>query len=88
MGWTGWKFSHIDFNHIADYFILSAWNDRDSLTPLHIWIFHRDDIVRGYPFWMRGSLNISDTPKQLKEFEKYDVTDRLEKLNELCKKLK
>lgn len=87
LGWTGWKFNHIDFNPIADYFILSAWNDRDDLIPLHIWMFHRDDIVRGDPFWMRRSLNISDTSKRLKEFEKYEVTDRLEKLNELCKKL-
>ena len=31
--------------HLADWFILSAWDNRDSLTPLHVWAFHKDDIV-------------------------------------------
>lgn len=73
-----------NYNTIADYFIISAWDNRESLNPLHIWIFHRDDIVRREPFWMRSSISISNTKKGLKEFEKFEVTGRLDKLKELC----
>ncbi len=37
-----WSF-HIIHNKTADYFILSAWDDRDSLNPLHVWIFYKND---------------------------------------------
>lgn len=85
--WSGWHFT-INFNKMADYFILSAWDSKDSLVPLHVWIFHKDDIVRGIKFWRRETFSISNTPEKLKEFEKYEVTDRLEKLKELCNRRK
>ena len=75
-----------NYNTIADYFIISAWDNRESLNPLHVWIFHKYDIIRGEPFWMRLSISISNTEKGLKEFKKYEVTDRLDKLKELCNK--
>lgn len=78
-----WKF-YLDYNPIADYFILSAWDNRESLNPLYIWIFHRNDIVRGELFWRRESLSITNTCKGLEEFKKYEVTDKLEKLKEFC----
>ncbi len=71
-------------NSIADWFILSAWDNRDSLTPLHVWIFHKNDIVRGRKFCEFVSLSITNKPEYLKEFEKYEVTDKLEKLKEIC----
>lgn len=90
--WPGWTFS-IRFNKIADWFILSAWDDRDSLNPLHVWSFHKDDMViyriGGHyilkKFCDRYSLSISNTPKGLKKFEKYEITNRLDKLKEFCK---
>ncbi len=78
----------IGYNNIADWFILSAWDNRESLNPLHIWIFHKNDIVRGRKFWRRDSFSITNTPEKLKEFEKYEVTDRLDKLKELCNESK
>ncbi len=78
-----WHF-YIGYNNIADYFILSAWDNRDSLTPLHIWIFHKNDMVRHAKFWRREGFIITNTPKKLKELKKYEVTDRLDKLKELC----
>ena len=82
-----WIFN-IRYNNIADWFILSAWDSRDSLTPLHVWAFHKDDIVGGKKFWRRDSFSITNTPKGLKEFEKYEITGRLDKLKELCNKKK
>lgn len=78
-----WKFN-IHFNNIADYFILSAWDNRYSLKPMYVWIFHKNDIVRGKKFWRRDNFNITNNPEYLKEFEKYETTDRLEKLRKIC----
>lgn len=75
----------IDYNNIADYFILSAWDNRDSLNPLHVWMFHKDDIIRGRKFWKRITLAISNKPKYILEFKKYEIADKLEKLKLLCK---
>lgn len=82
-----WVFS-IKYDNIADYFMLTGWDNRDSLNPLHIWLFHKDDIIRGRKFWRRDSLSIINRPEYLAEFDKYEVTDKLEKLKELCNDLK
>ncbi len=79
----GWPFSHINFNRIADYFVFSAWDNRDNLIPMHIWIFYREDIVRGYKFWNRQNIWISNNIIGLKEFENFEVTDKLEKLKKI-----
>lgn len=80
---SSWIFQ-IEYNNIADWFILSAWDDRDSLTPLHVWAFRKDDMVRGRKFWRREGFGVTNTPEALKELEKWEVTDRLDKLKELC----
>ncbi len=84
----------IKYNDKTDWFILSAWDNRDSLTPLYVWAFHKNDIVKyrignGYilkKFCDRETFTIPDNPEGLKEFEKYEVSDRLDKLKELCNK--
>ena len=81
--WSGWRFP-IKWNNIADYFILSAWDNRYSLTPLHVWIFYKNDMIRGRKFWRRDSIVITNTSLALIEFKEYEVTDRLDKLKELC----
>lgn len=73
-----------NYNDIADYFIFSGWDNRDSLSPLHVWMFHKDDIIRGSLLWMRNSLAITNSPKGLAEFNDFDVTNRLNKLKEIC----
>lgn len=82
------KFTHIDYNKVADVFILSGWKDRESLEPLHIWAFKKDDIVRREPFWMRDSLSITNSPEGLAEFNDFEVTNRLDKLKEICNKFR
>lgn len=77
---------YLDYNNIADYFVLSAWDNREYLNPIYIWIFDRDDIVRGKPFWRRESLSITDSYEGLKEFRKYEAADKLKKLKEFCDK--
>lgn len=82
-----WVFG-IKYNNVTDYFILTGWDNRYSLNPLHVWIFHKDDIVRGRKFWRRDSFSIINRPEYLAEFQKHEITDKLEKLKELCKILK
>lgn len=77
---------NIRWNNIADYFILSAWDSIESLNPLYVWIFHKDDIVRGEKFWKRNSISIKITEEGLKEFENNEVTDKLEKLKKICER--
>ena len=89
--WLGWTFS-IRFNNVADWFILSAWDDRESLKPLHVWAFHKDDMIRYRiggtyilkKFHDRYSFSISNTIKRLRELEKYEITNRLDKLKAWC----
>jgi hypothetical protein len=58
------------------------------LTPLHVWAFHKDDIVRGRKFCNFETFWILDIPQKLKELKNYEVTDRLDKLKESCNKKK
>jgi hypothetical protein len=72
----------------TDYFILSAWDDRDNLNLLHVWIFHKNDIIRGRIFWKRKGFVITNTPKKLMEFQDYELTDDLVMLKKLFEELK
>ena len=89
--WLGWTFP-IRFNKTAEWFILSAWDDRNSLNPLHVWAFHKNDMViyriGGHyilkKFCDRYGISISNTQEGLKKFEKYEITNRLDKLKEFC----
>jgi hypothetical protein len=38
-----WLFA-IDHNHIADYFLCLAFNNRDDLEPEHIWLIPGNDV--------------------------------------------
>jgi hypothetical protein len=82
--WLGWHY-HIEFNNIADYFLLSAWDDRNNLNPLHIWVFHKNDIVRGNEFWNRISFSVTNNSEKLRELEIYEVIGKLDKLKQICK---
>jgi len=74
----------IEYNNIADYFILSGWNNREDLEPMYIWMYYKDDIVRGRKFWRRDSFPITNKPKYLEKLKEYEIKDKLDKLKELC----
>lgn len=75
-------------NNIPDYYILSAWNDRNSLEPLYVWIIMGDEIFitqrSQKPFWDRATFVIYDTRKGIDRMSKYEVTNKLERLKEVC----
>lgn len=81
----------IDRNNIPDYFIFSAWDDRNNLEPLHIWMIHKDEMVRigrnrinKRVLWNRTGLSIYDSQRSLSEFEKYELKNELKILKKLC----
>lgn len=64
--------------------ILSAWDNIKSSKPTHVWMFHKDQMVRGKKFFRRETFIIKNIPENLRELEKYEVTDRLDRLKEIC----
>lgn len=80
-----WCFSHIDYNKKTDYFIFCGWNDRDNQNPIHIWIFHKDDIIGGDKFWRRDSLSITNKQEYINNFLNHELIDELKTLKEIQK---
>lgn len=78
----------VKYNAIADYFILVGWNDRNSLEPLHIWIFYRNDNIRGRLFWRIDTFTITNKSLYLLQFQKHELKDEIDKLKDIIKELK
>lgn len=75
----GWKY-YIDYNKIADYFLLIGL-DADGKRIVHIWLIHKNEMIREERFYKRGSIRISNSPNRLLEFQKYEITGRLNCIN-------
>lgn len=82
-----WSFG-INHNDIADYFLLIGFDDRENLEPMHIWLFKKDEMIRGKPFHMRKGFSMEDNPINLEVYNPWELTDKLEKMKECCDKLK
>lgn len=63
----------IEYNKEADYFVISLWKDREGIVPMKILLIHKDEMIRGIPFWKRSGITISNTTKKLREFEMYNI---------------
>src|SRR3990167_1732522 len=81
-----WSF-RIDYNNIADYFILVAFNDRENLDIIHIWVIKKDDIIRGKKFFDRETISITNCCKKLLEFQKYDQIEKYRQIKEAIEKV-
>lgn len=67
-------------NHIADYFLCLAFDDRTSLEPQHVWLIPGKDI--GY----KSGITITDIEKSLTRYRVYEKP--LEKITNCCKTLR
>lgn len=71
---------YIGWNNVADKFIISGWDNRESLSPLFALEFDKNDLARygigeGYvlkKFWQRDHFSLS-YPEGLKQFEDYKI---------------
>ena len=82
---------HVKHNNTPDYYILVGFNTRECLDILHIWMFHRNDMIRkgnSYTkkeeFWKRNSITITDDPDYLERFKYYEIVYKLNELKDLC----
>lgn len=83
-GWIGWNYA-ILYNNIADIFLLIGLDNREYLNPLHVWMFHKNDIIRKEKFWKRIGFSITDKSEFQKEFKDFEVTKKLIKLKDICR---
>jgi len=74
-----WYFN-IKRNKVADYFLCLAFDDRDNLNPLHVWLIPAQDINTKAGFY------IFDRPRSLSRWSKYERP--LERVVSCCHVLK
>ena len=86
---NGWSFE-IKHNDIAQQFLLLAFGERpendENPKPMRLWLVPSDVIIRGEEFWNRRSIQITNTPKGMREFEKYELKEGLKRILECCEK--
>ena len=78
----------ISNNKTPDYFLLIAFDNRQKLNPLGIWLIKSDEIIRGRKLNAFKGLGITNTPKKLAEFNKYEQTDKLAEVLNCCDNIK
>jgi hypothetical protein len=74
-----WGFS-LKHNAIADYFLCIGFDDRQSLTPMHVWLIPRKDVTG------MKSITITDSSRGLPKWEKYERP--IDKVSECCEKMR
>lgn len=61
------------FNRVPDYFLNIAFDNRIDLSVLHIWLFHRDELIRGMPYYKRDKIYFTNKYKFLLPFKRYEI---------------
>lgn len=67
-------------NQVADYFLCIGFNNREELTPMHVWLIPCDS-VRGLT-----GISVSDLYKSLAKWSQYERP--MDKINTCCEKMK
>jgi len=85
----GFKIKH---NKIADYFLLLAFDNREDLNPIHMWLIKGEEVIKSdvssmklndrlnFGFSIRGDI--------IKQISKYELNDKLDKVVACCNVLK
>ncbi len=71
-----WSFD-IDSN-IPDYFLFSALDNRKDLNILHCLLIHKDETIRGNKLCERDYLTLTNKPKFLLPFKRFDLIDKID----------
>lgn len=80
-GWSGWE-PHVRYNNVTNYFVILAFDNRENLHLVHIWLIGKDEIIRGEKFYNRDSIKITNKYRYLLSFKRFDWTDKLECLRQ------
>ena len=82
-----WNF-RIGENKIADYFLLLAFDNRESLNPLHIWLIKGDELINGRKLKYRMCFKITNSLMSIRKFKKYEMKEKLDELSKCCNTFK
>lgn len=82
-----WVFD-IYHNHIADYFLLLAFDNRNDKNLIHVLLIKGDNIIRDRKFNMRSSFPVKNDPKYMDDLYEYDFIDKLKCIKDIQNKLK
>ncbi len=82
-----WMFP-INYNKVADYFLLIAFRDIENLNIEYVWLIKGNDIVRNRKLNQFSGISITNNIKNMLMFKKYLWTDRSGKLKECCNTIK
>jgi hypothetical protein len=74
-----WFFT-INRNTVADYFLCLAFDNRESLNPMHVWL------IPGKAVNDRRGICISNSQKGIKKYAQYEQP--LDKVNKCCTEMK
>ncbi|MDD3474267.1 MAG: hypothetical protein PHP08_00005 [Candidatus Dojkabacteria bacterium] len=76
-------------NKTADYFIMFAFDNRKTLNLLHIWLIKGEEIFRnGRKLNDFTGISIINTESKLKNVEKYELKDKLDRGIKICDEFK
>lgn len=67
-----WKFG-IHKNKVADYFLLLAFDNRDSLTSIHSWLLKATEVIGDSRVNEKTSLSVTNTEKSMRRLGNYEV---------------
>ena len=88
--WEKWTFK-IKQNKIADYFFMVAFNDREKLGVIHIWLIKGDSIIEKttrdseeFVFNEKYAVDIGHGKKSLERYKNYEIVDKLEEVQKIC----
>lgn len=68
-----WKY-RIDYNNLTEYFLPIALGTVDNLVQ-HMWLIHKNDIIRNLEFWRRVGIKIANYSDQILELKKFEITN-------------
>lgn len=75
----------INKNKIADYFVLVVFNNIIELIPIHMWIIKSDEDIDGKVINKFHKLTITNEPRYIDKYSKYEKLDKFDMLKNLCK---
>ena len=79
---TPWWNFPIEYNQITDYFLLIGIDNRESLKIIHIWLIHKDEIIKKGKnnedvLYKRDTFTITNDEYYLSYFSEYDIIDKI-----------
>lgn len=87
-----WDFE-VNKNIIADYFIFIAFDNRDDLTPCHIWLIGGAEKIttlqnKSALLNSKSVFSVSNSEKSLAHYGGYELIDKLEQFKGCCMQLR